>query len=66
MAVGTPFARYPLWSRVGLDPEFSILDREDAADVMNLVRHELGQSAKENRFLTKATCLAIYSRAVNA
>jgi DNA helicase-2/ATP-dependent DNA helicase PcrA len=42
------------------------LDREDAADLMNLVRHELGLSATESRFPTKATCLAIYSRAVNA
>jgi DNA helicase-2/ATP-dependent DNA helicase PcrA len=33
---------------------------------MNLVRHDLGLSAKESRFPTKATCLAIYSRAVNA
>jgi DNA helicase-2/ATP-dependent DNA helicase PcrA len=33
---------------------------------MNLVRHELGFSAKETRFPTKGTCLAIYSRAVNA
>jgi DNA helicase-2/ATP-dependent DNA helicase PcrA len=33
---------------------------------MNLVRHELGLSEKESRFPTKATCLAIYSRAVNA
>lgn len=33
---------------------------------MNLVRHELGFSKTESRFPTKATCLAIYSRAVNA
>jgi DNA helicase-2/ATP-dependent DNA helicase PcrA len=33
---------------------------------MNLVRHELGLSKMESRFPTKATCLAIYSRAVNA
>lgn len=52
--------------RIGLDPEFSILDREDAADLMNLVRHDIGLSAKESRFPTKATCLAIYSRTVNA
>lgn len=52
--------------RIGIDPDFSILDREDAADLMNLVRHELGFSSKESRFPTKATCLAIYSRAVNA
>ena len=33
---------------------------------MNLVRHELGFSQTEGRFPTKGTCLAIYSRAVNA
>jgi DNA helicase-2/ATP-dependent DNA helicase PcrA len=33
---------------------------------MNLVRHELGLSDKAQRFPLKATCLAIYSRAVNA
>ena len=33
---------------------------------MNLVRHELGFSKTESRFPTKGTCLAIYSRAVNA
>ncbi len=51
---------------IGLDPAFTIHDREDSADLMNLVRHDLGLSAKESRFPTKATCLAIYSRAVNA
>jgi DNA helicase-2/ATP-dependent DNA helicase PcrA len=51
---------------IGLDPDFTIHDREDSADVMNLVRHELGYSKMESRFPTKATCLAIYSRAVNA
>ena len=33
---------------------------------LNLVRHELGFSKMESRFPTKGTCLAIYSRAVNA
>jgi DNA helicase II / ATP-dependent DNA helicase PcrA len=51
---------------IGLDPSFTIHDREDSADLMNLVRHELGFSKKENRFPTKGTCLAIYSRVVNA
>ena len=51
---------------IGLDPQFTIHDREDSADLMNLVRHELGFSRTENRFPTKGTCLAIYSRAVNA
>ena len=51
---------------IGLDPAFSIHDREDSADLMNLVRHELGLSGTESRFPTKGTCLAIYSRVVNA
>jgi len=51
--------------RIGLDPGFSIHDREDSADLMNLVRHELGFSAKTKRFPMKGTCLAIYSAAVN-
>ena len=52
--------------QIGLDPAFTIHDREDAADLMNLVRHELGFSRTETRFPTKGTCLAIYSRCVNA
>src|SRR5262245_21829930 len=51
---------------IGLDREFTIHDREDSADLMNLVRHELGLSQTERRFPAKSTCLAIYSRAVNA
>ncbi len=51
---------------VGLHPEFSIHDREDSADLMNLCRHGEGFSKTAARFPTKATCLAIYSRAVNA
>lgn len=52
--------------QIGLDPAFTIHDREDSADLMNLVRHELGLSQSESRFPTKGTCLAIYSRTVNA
>ncbi|MCK0209284.1 ATP-dependent helicase [Starkeya koreensis] len=51
---------------IGLDPNFTIHDREDSADLMNLVRHELGLSKTEKRFPTKGTLIAIYSRAVNA
>jgi len=53
-------------SQIGLDPAFTIHDREDSADLMNLVRHELGLSDAKSRFPTKGTCLAIYSRVVNA
>jgi DNA helicase-2/ATP-dependent DNA helicase PcrA len=50
---------------IGLDPTFTLHDREDSADLMNLVRHELGLSAKTKRFPLKGTCLAIYSAVVN-
>src|SRR3984957_19131387 len=52
--------------QIGLDPNFTIHDREDAADLMNLVRHECGFSKTESRFPTKGTCVSIYSRCVNA
>ena len=52
--------------QIGLDPAFTIHDREDSADLMNLIRHEKGYSKTEGRFPTKGTCLAIYSRCVNA
>lgn len=52
--------------QIGLSPDFSIHDREDSADLMNLIRHELGLSQTETRFPTKGTCLAIYSRVVNS
>jgi DNA helicase-2/ATP-dependent DNA helicase PcrA len=51
--------------RVRLEPAFTIHDREDSADLMNLVRHELGFSATDRRFPLKATCLAVYSAVVN-
>ena len=51
--------------RIGLDPGFTIHDRGDSADLMNLVRHELGASCKAKRFPLKNTCLSIYSAAVN-
>jgi DNA helicase-2/ATP-dependent DNA helicase PcrA len=52
--------------QIGIDPAFTIHDREDSADLINLVRHELGFSKTESRFPTKATCLTIYSRCINA
>jgi DNA helicase II / ATP-dependent DNA helicase PcrA len=52
--------------QIGLDRAFTIHDREDSADLMNLVRHDLGFSNTDERFPAKNTCLAAYSRAVNA
>jgi ATP-dependent DNA helicase UvrD/PcrA len=51
--------------QIGLERTFTIHDREDSADLINLVRHDLGFSKTHERFPAKATCLAIYSRAVN-
>jgi DNA helicase II / ATP-dependent DNA helicase PcrA len=53
-------------AQIGLDPQFTIHDREDSADLLNIVRHELGLSQSKSRFPAKSTCLAIYSRVVNA
>jgi DNA helicase-2/ATP-dependent DNA helicase PcrA len=52
--------------RIGLRPSFTVLDRPDSADLMNMVRHDLEQSKKESRFPQKDTCLSIYSLAVNS
>src|SRR5262245_14520690 len=51
---------------IGQVPSFTIHDRQGSQDLMNLVRHERGLSEKGRRFPLKDTCLAIYSRAVNA
>ena len=51
--------------RVGIDASFSVLDRGDAADLMDVLRHELGFSRLDKRFPRKDTCLAIYSHRVN-
>src|ERR1044072_163846 len=64
-AIGARFLR-EYAERIGLDRGFTLHDREDSADLMNLVRHELGFSRTESRFPQKGTCLSIYSRAVNA
>jgi DNA helicase-2/ATP-dependent DNA helicase PcrA len=48
-----------------LEPAFSVLDRGDSADLIDVARHDLGLSAKDKRFPRKDTCLAIYSHCVN-
>src|SRR3989475_7213043 len=50
---------------VGLDPSFTVLDRSDSADLLNVVRNDLGFAKLPARFPKKDTCLAIYSHAVN-
>jgi DNA helicase-2/ATP-dependent DNA helicase PcrA len=51
---------------VGLAPAFTIHDRGDSEDLINVVRTELGLAKTEKRFPNKGTCMAIYSRCVNA
>ncbi len=52
--------------RIGLSEQFTILDRSDAEDLLGMQRQELGLAASKKRFPLKATCLSIYSRAVNS
>ncbi len=52
--------------RIGVHPSFTIHDRSDSEDLVAVVRHELGLSSTQSRFPSKATCLAIYSRAINS
>lgn len=51
---------------IGLNPDFTIHDRADSADLINLTRHGLGLSHTQTRFPSKGTALAIYSRVVNS
>ena len=52
--------------QVGLDPSFTVDDRADSEDLLHVLRQRLGLARGARRFPQKATCLAIYSRAVNA
>jgi DNA helicase-2/ATP-dependent DNA helicase PcrA len=49
----------------GREPGFSILDRGDSEDIIQLLRAELGLARKERRFPRKQTIAAILSMAVN-
>ena len=53
-------------SALGLPPRFGVLDAGDAADLLNLIREELGFASARSRFPQKETLLSIYSRCVNA
>ncbi len=53
-------------NRIGLDPEFSIIDRSDAADMIDILRHQLELTQQPKRFPKKGTCIEIYSRCVNS
>ncbi|HET7235685.1 MAG TPA: ATP-dependent helicase, partial [Actinomycetota bacterium] len=51
---------------LGLSPGFTVLDRSDTADLMDLIRSDLGLGEGERRFPRKETLADVYSRTVNA
>ncbi len=51
---------------IGLPPGFTIHDRTDSEDLLNVVRTELKLAKTDKRFPKKGTCMALYSRCVNA
>ncbi len=53
-------------AQLGLDPQFTVDDRADSEDLLHLLRQRLDLARGAKRFAQKATCLAIYSRVVNA
>ncbi len=51
--------------RVGLEPSFTILDRSDSEDVVNLLRARAGLDRKDRRFPRKSAIVEMLSMAVN-
>jgi ATP-dependent DNA helicase UvrD/PcrA len=51
--------------RLGLQPNFTILDRGDSEDVVNLLRSRAGLDKKDRRFPRKGAIVEILSMAVN-
>jgi DNA helicase-2/ATP-dependent DNA helicase PcrA len=51
---------------INLPRDFTVMDESDAADLMNLIRSELGLAKTDRRFPRKATLVKIYSHTVNA
>jgi len=50
---------------IGLAPRFTILDRSDAEDVVNLLRSRAGLDRRDRRFPRKNAILGVFSMAVN-
>lgn len=53
-------------SLIGLESDFTIMDRGDAEDLLHVLRQRLGLADSGARFPTKSTCMDIYSRCVNS
>ncbi|MDA9467520.1 ATP-dependent helicase [Bradyrhizobium sp. CCBAU 53415] len=64
-AVGARLVR-EFAEQLGLSPNFTIKDRGDSADLLDMVRHKLGFSTLDVNFPDKNQCLEIYSYKINA
>ena len=51
---------------INLPPEFTVMDQSDSADLMNIVRSDLGHHKSKRRFPNKNTLISVYSRVVNS
>ena len=52
-------------SLIGYDPNFTLLDRGDSEDLLNLLKTSLGLSDKKKRFPKKDTLATIHSKSIN-
>ena len=50
---------------IDLAPSFTIMDRTDSEDVIQLIRADMGLNTKEKRFPRKQTVAEIFSMALN-
>ena len=51
---------------IRLPDNFTVMDQDDAADLISLIRNELGVAKTDRRFPTKRTLVKLYSYTVNA
>lgn len=51
---------------VNLGEDFTVMDRGDSQDLINVIRHDMDLHTKAKRFPRKSTCIDIYSRVVNS
>jgi DNA helicase II / ATP-dependent DNA helicase PcrA len=51
--------------RIDLSPSFTIMDRTDSEDLIQLIRVEMGLNTKERRFPRKQTLAEVFSMAIN-
>ncbi len=50
---------------INLYPNFSIVDRSDSEDIINMIRSDMGLNTRKKRFPLKGTLMNIVSKAVN-